>query len=59
MNRRLEELVAYLFRELSFPEGAFLLTGTGIVPPDSFSLARGDEVAITVGDLTLVNEVGE
>ena len=58
MNRKLEELVAYLFRELSFPQGAFLLTGTGIVPPEQFTLARGDNMIITVGDVTLANEIG-
>lgn len=58
MNRKMEELVAYLFRELSFPQGVFLLTGTGIVPPDQFTLAFGDQVTILVGDLTLVNEIG-
>ncbi len=57
MNRKLEELAAYLFRELSFPQGAFLLTGTGIVPPESFTLAQGDAVRITVGDLTLENRI--
>jgi 2-dehydro-3-deoxy-D-arabinonate dehydratase len=58
MNRKLEELVAYLFRELSFPHGAFLMTGTGVVPPDQFTLARSDLIAITIGDLTLENEIG-
>ncbi len=58
MNRKMEELVAYLFRELDFPQGVFLLTGTGIVPPEQFSLAQGDKVIITVGDLTLTNLVG-
>ena len=58
MNRRLEELVTYLYRELSFPHGAFLMTGTGIVPPESFTLAHGDRVTITIGGLTLENEVG-
>jgi 2-dehydro-3-deoxy-D-arabinonate dehydratase len=58
MNRKLEELVAYLFRELSFPQGAFLLTGTGIVPPEQFTLAHGDNMIITVGDVTLANEIG-
>jgi 2-dehydro-3-deoxy-D-arabinonate dehydratase len=58
MNRKLEELVAYLYRELSFPQGAFLLTGTGIVPPEQFTLAHGDNVTVKVGDLTLVNEIG-
>jgi 2-dehydro-3-deoxy-D-arabinonate dehydratase len=58
MNRKLEELVAYLSRELSFPHGAFLLTGTGIVPPEQFTLAQGDRVSVSVGDLTLVNPIG-
>jgi 2-dehydro-3-deoxy-D-arabinonate dehydratase len=58
MNRKVEELVAYLYRELSFPYGSFLLTGTGIVPPEQFSLAHGDRVIITVGELTLSNEIG-
>jgi 2-dehydro-3-deoxy-D-arabinonate dehydratase len=58
MNRKLEELVAYLFRELSFPQGVFLLTGTGIVPPEHFTLTRGDNVIITVGDLILENAIG-
>jgi 2-dehydro-3-deoxy-D-arabinonate dehydratase len=58
MKRKLDELVAYLFRELSFPQGVFLLTGTGIVPPEHFTLAQGDRVTITVGEVTLVNEIG-
>lgn len=58
MNRKLYELVTYLFRELAFPNGVFLLTGTGIVPPDQFSLAQGDEVTIDVGTLTLINRIG-
>lgn len=58
MNRRLEELVTYLYRELSFPHGAFLMTGTGIVPPADFTLAAGDRVAIQIGELSLENEVG-
>ncbi len=58
MKRRLEELVSWLFRELSFPHGVFLMTGTGIVPPDSFTLQSGDHVFVQVGDLTLRNQVG-
>jgi 2-dehydro-3-deoxy-D-arabinonate dehydratase len=58
MNRKMEELAAYLFRELSFPRGVFLLTGTGIVPPEQFTLALGDRVIITIGDLVLANEIG-
>jgi 2-dehydro-3-deoxy-D-arabinonate dehydratase len=57
MKRSLEELATYLGRELSFPQGAFLMTGTGIVPPDPFSLAVGDVVHIQVGTQKLSNEV--
>jgi 2-dehydro-3-deoxy-D-arabinonate dehydratase len=57
MKRGFEDLVTYLGRELSFPQGAFLMTGTGLVPPDDFTLRSGDEVKITVGELTLENEV--
>jgi 2-dehydro-3-deoxy-D-arabinonate dehydratase len=59
MNRRLEELVHYLYSELNFPQGAFLMTGTGIVPPEAFSLTPGDQVTIQVGRLTLINPIGE
>ncbi len=57
MKRRLEDLVSYLGRELSFPHGAFLMTGTGLVPPDTFTLQPGDQVQIVVGASTLVNQV--
>jgi 2-dehydro-3-deoxy-D-arabinonate dehydratase len=57
MKRSLEELAAYLGRELAFPVGAFLMTGTGIVPEDDFTLEPGDLVGISVGDLVLENEV--
>lgn len=48
MVRGWEELVAWLTRALDFPDGAVLLTGTGIVPSSDFSLREGDEVTITV-----------
>jgi 2-dehydro-3-deoxy-D-arabinonate dehydratase len=48
MKRTAGELVAYLFRDNSFPDGCYLLTGTGIVPPDDFTLRPGDEVRITI-----------
>lgn len=48
LKRRPEELVEYLYRESSFPNGCFLLTGTGIVPPDSFTLLPGDIVEIAI-----------
>jgi 2-dehydro-3-deoxy-D-arabinonate dehydratase len=58
MRRRPEELVSYLFRELTFKHGAFLLTGTGLVPPDDFTLKVGDVVNITIeGVGTLQNPV--
>ena len=47
MKRKFEELVGYLFKELEFPEGVFLMTGTGIVPPDTFTLQPGDVVRIS------------
>ena len=57
LKRPLEEMVAWLTRELSFPEGVFLMTGTGLVPPDEFSLEQDDLVRIDVGALTLENRV--
>ncbi len=48
MRRTFEELAGYLFRELSHPAGAVLLTGTGLVPPDDFTLEAGDEVYIAI-----------
>jgi 2-dehydro-3-deoxy-D-arabinonate dehydratase len=58
MKRSPEELAEYLGKELAFPAGAFLMTGTGIVPDDDFTLGAGDVVGISVGDLFLENEVG-
>jgi 2-dehydro-3-deoxy-D-arabinonate dehydratase len=59
MKRNPQELVEYLYRNNSFPHGCFLLTGTGIVPPDSFTLKPGDEIRITIPPIgTLVNTVG-
>jgi 2-dehydro-3-deoxy-D-arabinonate dehydratase len=48
MKRTPEELVSFLYREMSFPQGAILLTGTGIIPPDDFTLQSGDEIVITI-----------
>jgi 2-dehydro-3-deoxy-D-arabinonate dehydratase len=59
LKRKPEELAHYLYRNNSFPHGCFLFTGTGIVPPDSFTLKHGDEISITIPPIgTLVNEVG-
>ena len=58
MKRSPDELVEYLYRELSFPYGCILMTGTGIIPPDDFTLLGGDEIRITVPPIgTLVNRV--
>jgi 2-dehydro-3-deoxy-D-arabinonate dehydratase len=58
MKRDPLELVEYLYRETTFPNGCYLLTGTGVVPPDSFTLEPGDEVRITIEPIgTLVNVV--
>ena len=60
MKRSHTELVGYLFREMSFPFGTFLMTGTGIVPPDSFTLSVGDEVVISIESIgTLRNIVSQ
>ncbi len=59
LKRTLEELAKYLFLALNHPQGALLLTGTGIVPPDTFSLVAGDRVSIQVGDVVLGNTVAD
>jgi 2-dehydro-3-deoxy-D-arabinonate dehydratase len=58
MKRSIEELIMYLFLEQEFPNGVILLTGTGLVPPDSFTLRSGDVVDITIPEIgTLHNPV--
>jgi 2-dehydro-3-deoxy-D-arabinonate dehydratase len=57
MKRAPGELVRWLGKELSFPWGGVLMTGTGIVPPDEFSLQPGDRVVIRLGSLVLENPV--
>ena len=59
LKRNPLELVEYLFRDNVFPHGAFLLTGTGIIPPDEFTLQAGDEIAIDIDGIgSLRNSVG-
>ena len=55
MRRTPEELVQYLYRATSFPHGAVLLTGTGVVPPDEFTLQSGDEIRITMDGLAALS----
>lgn len=58
MKRTPTELAGYLFLELTFPYGTFLMTGTGIVPPDNFTLHSGDVIKITIEPIgTLENTV--
>jgi 2-dehydro-3-deoxy-D-arabinonate dehydratase len=58
MKRTRRDLVDYLFRECTFPHGALLMTGTGIVPPNDFTLQSGDRIEISVeGVGQLFNEV--
>ena len=58
MKRSPEKLVEFLFREASFPHGCFLMTGTGIVPPESFTLQSSDQIRITIEPIgTLINVV--
>jgi 2-dehydro-3-deoxy-D-arabinonate dehydratase len=59
LKRTPKGLVDYLMRDNLFPSGCFLMTGTGIVPPNSFTLASGDRIRITIEPIgTLENEVG-
>lgn len=59
LKREPEELASFLFRECTFPDGCFLMTGTGIVPPTDFTLQKNDEIRITIEPIgTLVNRVG-
>jgi 2-dehydro-3-deoxy-D-arabinonate dehydratase len=60
IRRPLPSLVDWLFREDEFPYGCYLLTGTGVVPADDFTLEVGDEVRITIDAVgTLVNHVAQ
>jgi 2-dehydro-3-deoxy-D-arabinonate dehydratase len=58
IKRPFSELVEYLFRSQKFPNGAVLLTGAGVVPPDAFTLHAHDSVRITISGIgTLENVV--
>lgn len=48
LKRSLDELVEFLYRELDFPNGAMLMTGTGVVPGTDFTLTSGDVVQIEI-----------
>jgi 2-dehydro-3-deoxy-D-arabinonate dehydratase len=58
MAREFEDLVGWLGRDMTFPDGAFLMTGTGIVPNNDFTLHAGDVVSITIAGVgTLENTI--
>lgn len=58
LKREPTQLVEYLFRDQSFPHGVFLMTGTGVVPGDDFTLRSGDVIRISISDIgTLENHV--
>jgi 2-dehydro-3-deoxy-D-arabinonate dehydratase len=57
MKRKPQDLVDWLFRDSSFPNGCILLTGTGVVPPDSFTLEAGDAVRITIEPIGVLENV--
>ena len=57
IKRPLESLARWLFRDNSFPSGCYLMTGTGIVPPDAFTLQAGDEIRITLDPVGTLHNV--
>jgi 2-dehydro-3-deoxy-D-arabinonate dehydratase len=58
MKQPFENLREHLFRHNSFPHGCYLMTGTGIVPNEDFTLQSGDEISITIDDIgTLTNVI--
>ena len=57
LHRTPVELVEYLFRETSFPDGCVLLTGTGVIPPDHFTLQSGDDVEIRIPPIGTLRNV--
>lgn len=57
MKRTPDELVEYLFRDNAFPDGCLLLTGTGVVPPDDFTLRPADRVHITIDPIGTLSHI--
>ncbi len=58
MKRTVQELVSFIYRECSFPFGCLIMTGTGIVPGNDFTLQSADEISISIDGIgTLVNIV--
>ena len=57
MKRKFIELAEYLFREFVFEHGCFLMTGTGIVPPNDFTLNAGDEIEIGIENIGILSNI--
>jgi 2-dehydro-3-deoxy-D-arabinonate dehydratase len=57
LKRDPQTLVEYLYRDNEFPHGCFLMTGTGIVPPSSFTLATGDLIRIAIEPIGVLENV--
>ena len=58
MKRTPEELMSFVYRACSFPNGCLIMTGTGIVPGSDFTLLSGDEIKISIDHIgTLINTV--
>lgn len=57
MKRKLPELATWLYKALKFPVGCFLMTGTGIVPPNDFTLQENDEVIISIEGIGVLSNV--
>jgi 2-dehydro-3-deoxy-D-arabinonate dehydratase len=59
IKRGFDELAGFLFRENEFPEGALLMTGTGVVPESDFTLASGDVISIEIGGVGVLENAVE
>jgi 2-dehydro-3-deoxy-D-arabinonate dehydratase len=57
LKREPKQLAEYLFRDNSFPDGVFLMTGTGVVPGDEFSLASGDVIRIAIDGIGVLENL--
>lgn len=59
IKRKFDELVSFLYRECSFPNGSMLMTGTGIVPTRDFTLNSSDEIIITIDQIGTLKNIVE
>jgi 2-dehydro-3-deoxy-D-arabinonate dehydratase len=59
MKRQFAELATWLFAETKFPHGCFLMTGTGIIPPDHFTLQHADVVRIAIDNIGVLTNTVE